>query len=130
MKAGFVSTGSAFKAVATGLWSVVRNAASGGAAFKDIVGPVGLVGVVGDAAESGLGNVLALAAFISVNLAIINLIPIPALDGGRLALLGVEVVMRRSAPRVALQILNALGIAFIVLLMITVTWNDIARLFA
>ena len=120
----------AFATIGQSLWGIVERALAGAPSLSDIIGPVGLVGVVGDAAREGLGNILALAAFISVNLAIINLIPIPALDGGRLALLGVEVVMRRSAPRVALQILNALGIAFIVLLMITVTWNDIARLFA
>ncbi|MBI2612779.1 site-2 protease family protein [Candidatus Kaiserbacteria bacterium] len=73
-------------------------------------------------------RVLALAAFISVNLAIINLIPIPALDGGRLVLLGIETIMRRSAPKLTLQMLNALGVALIIVLMITVTYNDIARL--
>ena len=95
-----------------------------------IVGPVGLAGVVSDAASHGLGNILALAGFISVNLAIINLIPIPALDGGRLLLLAVEAVRRRSAPRMAVQLLNVLGVALIALLMITVTYNDIARLFS
>ena len=130
VKEGFISTGNAFETVAIGLWSIVKDAISGGSALKNIVGPVGLVGVVGAAAESGIGNVLALAAFISVNLVIINLLPIPALDGGRLFLLGVEAVMRRDASRFALRIVNALGIAFIIFLMVTVTYNDIARLLA
>ena len=74
------------------------------------------------------GNVLALAAFISVNVAVVNLLPIPALDGGRLFLLGIEAAARRSAPRLAVQLLNTLGIALIVFLMITVTYHDIGRL--
>ena len=126
----FGSTYNAFKNVGSGLWRVVKDAATGGPALRDIVGPVGLVGVVGAAADSGIGSVLALAAFISVNLVIINLLPIPALDGGRLFVLGIEAAARRNASRFALRILNAVGIAFIVFLMVAVTYNDIARLLA
>ena len=129
-KEAFTSTRNAFETVAGGLWGIVSDAVSGKPALQNIVGPVGLVGVVGQAAETGLGNVLALAAFISVNLVIINLLPIPALDGGRLFVLGIETVIRRDASRIALRIVNALGIAFIIFLMVTVTWNDIARLLA
>ncbi len=127
-KEAFFTTWDAFGTVAGGLWGILKDMFSGKPAFQNIVGPVGLVGVVGQAAETGLGNVLALAAFISVNLVIINLIPIPALDGGRLFILGVEAVIRRNASRIALRILNALGIAFVIFLMVTVTYNDIARL--
>ncbi|HCM43829.1 TPA: hypothetical protein DIS55_02655 [Candidatus Kaiserbacteria bacterium] len=59
----------------------------------------------------------------------INLLPIPALDGGRLFVLGIETLIRRNASQVAIRLLNAFGIAFIVFLMVAVTWNDIARLF-
>lgn len=128
LKSGFLSTTSAFQAILAGLGDMAKNAFKGEPVFKDIIGPVGLVGVVGNAAENGVGNVLALAAFISVNLVIINLLPIPALDGGRLFILGVEAVIRRDASRFALRLLNAIGIAFIIFLMVTVTYNDIARL--
>lgn len=129
-QSGFLSTVGALKSVVAGLRDMVANAFRGDPVFKDIIGPVGLVGVVGDAAENGVGNVFALAAFISVNLVIINLLPIPALDGGRLFLLGIEAVLRRDASQFALRLLNAIGIAFIILLMVTVTYNDIARLLA
>lgn len=128
--AALSATKNSFVTVATGLWGIVQRAAAGLPAFSEVVGPIGLVGVVGDAAENGLGSVLSLAAFISVNLAIINLIPVPALDGGRLLLLGVEAISRRSAPRLVLQMLNAFGVVLIVMLMITVTYHDIARLLA
>jgi len=129
-KEAFSATFGAFRTVVHGLWSIVDRILAGQPNLSDVVGPLGLMGVVGDAAQSGAGEVLTLMAFISVNLAIINLIPIPALDGGRLALLGIETLVRRSAPRLALQILNAFGVALIMMLMIAVTYNDIARLLA
>ena len=129
MKDASVSTYNAFKAVLGGLWEMVKSATNGVSPLKDIVGPIGLVGIAGAAAESGVGNILALAAFISINLFIINLLPIPALDGGRLFVLGIETLIRRNASQVAIRLLNAFGIAFIVFLMVAVTWNDIARLF-
>lgn len=121
-------TRDAFVSVGKGLWGIVREAFSGHPDLSGVVGPVGLVGVVSDAASHGVGNVLALAGFISVNLVIINLIPFPVLDGGRLLLLSVEAVRGRRTPRMAVQLLNVLGVALIALLMITVTYNDIARL--
>lgn len=119
-----------FVRTAQGVWKLFSQAVRGAADLSQIVGPVGIVGYVGEASQSGLGSVLALAALISVNLAIINLIPIPSLDGGRLLILGVEAIMRRGAPRLAVHVLNAIGIALIVFLMFTVTYHDIARLLA
>src|SRR3989344_318302 len=124
------ATRGAFVTVAGGLWSILRGALRGAPDFSGVVGPLGLVLVVGEEAQHGMGNIFALAGFISVNLAIINLIPIPALDGGRLLLLGVEAGLRRSAPKIIVQLINALGIALIVLLMVTVTYHDIGRLLA
>ncbi|PIR82832.1 hypothetical protein COU20_00205 [Candidatus Kaiserbacteria bacterium CG10_big_fil_rev_8_21_14_0_10_59_10] len=119
----------AFELVGRGLSEIGRGIVGGNRNVLDeVVGPVGLVGIVGDASKHGIGSILSLAAFISVNLVIINLLPIPALDGGRLVLLGVESAMRRSAPRTVAQLLNALGVAFIIVLMVTVTYQDIARL--
>ncbi len=115
--------------VAYGLYDIFRNSIAGAPALEGVVGPVGLVSVVGDAAEHGIGSVFALAGFISLNLVIVNLLPIPALDGGRLVLLGIESVIRRDAPRVAVAVLNTIGVLAIVVLMVTVTYNDIVRLF-
>jgi|SRR3989344_4836859 len=123
-------TRSAFKSVAAELWGLVRGALRGAPDLSDIVGPVGIVDYVGDASQHGMGLVVRLAALISVNLAIINLIPIPALDGGRLLILGIEAVMRREAPHLVVQVLNALGIGLIIVLMFVVTYHDLARLFA
>ena len=121
-------TQGSFVTVARKLWDILAQAFSGAPDLSGVMGPVGLVGVVNEAAQAGLGRVLALAAFISVNLAIINLVPIPALDGGRLALLGVEVIMSRKAPRLLLQALNVLGVTLIIFLMVAITFNDVSKL--
>lgn len=123
-------TRNAFGIVGQDLWGLIRGALYGAPDISEVVGPVGIVNYVGEASQNGIGSVLLLAALISVNLAIINLIPIPALDGGRLLILGIEVVMRRGAPRLAVQVLNALGIALIIMLMLVVTYQDIVRLLA
>lgn len=128
MRAATRATLNTFTVVFSGLWHIFSTSLHGAPDLSDVSGPVGLVSAVGDAADNGLGYVLSLAAFISVNLAIINLIPIPALDGGRLVVVGIEAILRRAAPRLAMQTLNALGIALIILLMVTVTYHDIVRL--
>lgn len=120
----------AFKETVNGLWTLVRDAARGEPSLENVVGPVGLVDFVGNASRHGIGHVLALAGFISVNLAVINLIPIPALDGGRLFLLGIEAILRRPPSKLIVQGLNFLGVLAIIFLMVTVTYNDIARLLA
>jgi len=118
----------ALRDTVNGLVALVRDAAAGDPNLENIVGPVGLVDFVGNASRHGIGHVLALAGFISINLSVINLIPIPALDGGRLFLLGVETLIRRPPPKLAVQIMNFLGVLLIIVLMVGVTYNDIVRL--
>lgn len=123
-----ISTYNSAVLVTKGLGTIIAQSLRGGLDLDQITGPVGLVGVVGETSKNGFGAILSLAAFISVNLAVINLIPIPALDGGRLMVLGIETVMRRRAPVLAVQLLNTVGVAAIILLMIAVTYHDIVRL--
>lgn len=128
-KIAFGSTIDAFQRVASSLWTLVSQAFAGKPNISGVVGPVGLVSVIGDASRTGIGTVLALAAFISVNLSIINLLPIPILDGGRIVLLAFESILLRDAPRLLVQVLNTVGVALILVLMVAVTYQDIARLF-
>ncbi len=127
---GLQRTKGTFVLVWQGLSGIVMQALRGNPDLSDVVGPVGLVSAVGEASSNGWGYVLSLAAFISVNLTIINLIPVPALDGGRLLIVAIESVIRRQAPKIAVQLTNAVGLALVIMLMVTVTYNDIARLFA
>lgn len=128
IQAATVSTYNVLRISLAGLWDIVKSALRGNPDLEHVTGPIGIISAVGEASDNGWGYVLSLAAFISVNLAIINLIPIPALDGGRLLVVGIESIMRRDAPKIAMQVLNALGIALIIMLMLTVTYQDILRL--
>ena len=84
--------------------------------------------MVGDAASFGLTALLTFTAIISLNLAVINLLPIPALDGGRLVFVAIEAITRRKIPVVWAGRVNFVGFALLILLMIAVTYNDILRL--
>lgn len=120
----------ALSAVAQSVWSIVKGVLVGAPNLHDIIGPVGLVSLVSEASQVGLAQVLALSGFISINLAVINLIPIPALDGGRLLILAIETSLRRPASKLAIHLLNMVGITAIILLMVVVTYHDIERLVA
>ncbi len=95
---------------------------------SQLMGPVGIADLSGTAAQAGLLSLLNLMAMISLNLGLLNLMPVPVLDGGHIAILAVEGLARRDlSVRVKERILMA-GAAVIVLLMVTVIYNDIARL--
>lgn len=118
------------KATAVGLFDLVKNSFVGKADLSQVTGPVGLVNVVGDAYKGfGLAYLISFAAMISVNLAIINLIPFPALDGGRLFFLLIEKIKGSPIkPKVA-NIANLIGFSLLMLLMLVVTYHDIVKLF-
>lgn len=128
MLAASISTYNTLYLSLSGLKDIIKGALRGDPNLEHVTGPIGIIGAVGEASRTGMGYVISLAAFISVNLAIINLIPIPALDGGRLLIVGIESVIRRGMPKMAMQLLNTFGIALIILLMIAVTYQDIARI--
>ena len=95
---------------------------------SQLMGPVGIADLSGAAAQAGLLSLFNLMAMISLNLGLLNLMPVPVLDGGHIAILAVEGLARRDlSVRVKERILMA-GAAVIVLLMVTVIYNDIARL--
>lgn len=104
--------------------------ARGRQSINDLSGPVGIVSAIGQAASYGLGDVLELLALLTINLGIFNLLPVPALDGGKLVFLLVEGVTGRPVPE---KLQGALTLATFVLLfglMIFATYNDILRLFS
>ncbi len=85
-------------AIIVGLGSLIVGAFTLSASLGDVSGPVGIAGLVGDAATLGWGQVLVLAALISLNLAVVNLLPFPALDGGRLIMVAYEALARKPIP--------------------------------
>jgi regulator of sigma E protease len=109
-------------------YTLIRDALVGQADLTQITGPVGIVGVVGDAARIGFMYLVSLTALISLNLTVINLIPFPALDGGRLLFVLVEAITRRKIPAKVANILNIVGFALLIVFMLVVTYHDIAKL--
>lgn len=125
---GFSTTWHGLVSITTGLWSLLSQIFVGEADFSQVAGPVGIVGMVGDAASFGIVALLTFTAIISLNLAVINLLPFPALDGGRLVFVLIETVTRKQiSPEWAGRV-NLVGFALLMLLMIVVTYNDITRL--
>ncbi len=114
--------------IAYGLGELAWGAVRGTADLSQVAGPVGIVNLVGDAAALGFTWLLTFSAFISLNLAVINLLPIPALDGGRLLFVFIEVLLRRPiTPRIATRV-NQVGFIALLALMALVTVHDIVRL--
>ena len=92
-------------------------------------GPVAIFKASSDAAKNGLENVLYFLAIISINIGIFNLIPIPALDGGKIVLNILEAIRRKPLKQEIETYVTLAGVVIMVILMIAVTWNDIMRLF-
>lgn len=113
-----------------GFVELIRSVFDGAFNIHQVAGPAGIVHFTGEAAslipQLGWFPLLNLTAFLSLNLAIINILPFPALDGGRLALLGLEVVRRgkRLDPRHE-GLIHLVGMAVLLLLVVIITWNDI-----
>ncbi|WP_346743935.1 RIP metalloprotease RseP [uncultured Streptococcus sp.] len=92
-------------------------------------GPVAIFKASSDAAKNGIENVLYFLAVISINIGIFNLIPIPALDGGKIVLNILEAIRRKPLKQEIETYVTLAGVVIMVVLMIAVTWNDIMRLF-
>jgi len=115
--------------VGKGISSLFLSIFTFDADFSGVAGPIGIVSVVGEATEVGFSSLLFITAVISINLAIINILPIPALDGGRLFFLVIEAVKGSPIrPEVANNI-HAIFFALLILLILVVSYFDIARLF-
>lgn len=116
-------------AIAVGILLFLGQAITGQADFSQVAGPVGIVGLVGDATKLGFIYLIQFTAFISLNLAVINLFPFPALDGGRLLFVLIESIKGSAInPKIA-NTLNAVGFILLLLLMVVITISDISKFF-
>jgi regulator of sigma E protease len=112
-----------------GLADLFKTVTTGDGNLEQVSGPVGIINLVGDAAQFGWANLLSFTAMLSINLAVLNIMPFPALDGGRLLLLGVEgTVRRRIKPQIA-NLVNGIGFMILIGFMIFITFNDIMKFF-
>lgn len=99
-----------------------------GRVAPDVVGPVGIIQIVGEVARTGVVNLLSLAAIISLNLGFLNLLPIPALDGSRLMFLVIEGLRGRPVDPHKESFVHFVGFTVLILLMILIAYRDLARL--
>ncbi|MGF0071389.1 RIP metalloprotease RseP [Streptococcus orisratti] len=113
---------------ATMIISALKNLISSFSLNK-LGGPVAMYQMSNQAAQNGFEDVLTLMAMLSMNLGIVNLIPIPALDGGKILINLIELVRRKPLKQETETYITLVGVAIMVVLMIAVTWNDILRVF-
>lgn len=128
LKEGLLVTLSVTKGTFIGLYNLIADSLQGKGSLDSVTGPVGMVGIVENASRFGIVYILSFAALISINLAIINLLPFPALDGGRLFFLLIETIKGSPIKTTIANTANMVGFALLILLMLVVTYHDIAKL--
>jgi regulator of sigma E protease len=111
------------------IFVMLGNLISGDFSIDMLSGPVGIYESTATVAKSGIYYLMKWAAILSINLGIMNLLPIPALDGGRLMFFAVEAVRGKPIDRHKEGMVHFIGFALLMLLMLVVTWNDIQRVF-
>lgn len=110
------------------IFKTLASLFTGDISVKSLSGPVGMYSLVDTVKSQGLNTMLYLTAYLSINVAIINLIPIPVFDGGRVLLLLIEKITRKKSSENLEAILNYIGFGLMILLMLYVTFNDIIKL--
>lgn len=129
IKQSFIQTGQMTMQMITFLKQMITGTVPGGFT-NSVAGPVGVISIVSGAAKTGIMNLLYLGSIISLNLGIINLVPFPALDGGRLLLLFIEWIRggKKINPDKEAMI-NMIGFCALMAFMVFITYNDVTKLF-
>lgn len=107
----------------------LKSLICGAFSVKDLSGPVGIYSVVDSQAKQGLQSILYLVAYLSMNVGVINLIPFPAFDGGRVLFLIIEKIRRKPIKAKTEGMINSIGFILLMLLMVFVTISDVIKLF-
>lgn len=115
-------------AIMGGLWGLVSQLFHGATDLAGVAGPIGIAGIGATAVQQGFVSTILLMSLISINLAIINLLPIPGLDGGRLLFIAIEAVIRRPINERLATSLTIASFALLITLMLVVSYNDVIRL--
>lgn len=125
IKYTFRKTGSIFKQMAV----TVGYLFTGGIKITQLSGPVGIYNVVGASSKTGIANILYLVAFLSINVGFINLIPLPAFDGGHILFIIIEKIKGSPVKPETENMIHTIGLFLLMLLMVYITFNDILKLF-
>ena len=111
------------------MWDTLKYLFNGKVSVNQLSGPVGIYSVVDSQAHQGMEALLYLVAYLSINVGIINLLPFPAFDGGRILFLFIEKIFRKPVSKNVENTIHSIGFMLIIGLLIYVTFNDILRLF-
>ncbi|MEG0026457.1 MAG: RIP metalloprotease RseP [Bacilli bacterium] len=117
-----------FASLITQMVLIICYLVTGVLSLNNLAGPVGIYTIVGQSAEAGFINLVYLTALLSINVGFLNLLPIPAFDGGRLLFLLIEKIKGRPINPKVENIIHSIGFIILMMLMIAVTYNDIVRL--
>ncbi len=126
---GFEDTYYISYGVVLGYGTIIKNIFTTGRAGVELSGPVGIAMITGQAARIGFAYLIQLVALLSINLAVLNIIPFPALDGGRLLFIIIEKIKGSPIPGTIENLVNTAGFALLIALMLYVTTKDILRFF-
>ena len=107
------------------MYESLAQLVTGEMSVKYVSGPVGISNVVAEAATIGFDAILSLTALISLNLAVVNLLPLPALDGGRLIFLLIELIFRKKVPQKYEAVVHFVGLVALMALMVVIVFKDI-----
>ena len=118
-------TGSIFKQMGV----TVGYLFTGGISLNQLSGPVGIYSVVGESSKAGVANILYLVAFLSINVGFINLLPLPAFDGGHILFLVIEAIKGSPVKPEVEEKIHGIGMLLLLLLMVVISINDIIKLF-
>lgn len=126
---GFKTTGQLIVTFIGLFYHLLKTLILKGVLISEIAGPVGIAVLTSQITKLGLVYILQFTAIISINLAIINAVPFPALDGGRLLFLAIEKIKRSPVSAKVENLVNSIGFALLIALMLLVTFRDVAKLF-
>lgn len=125
---GLIKTGEAISGTLSGFWDLISNLFKNGNISENISGPVGIFNMVGEASHLGFDYLLLFAAILSISLAVFNILPFPALDGGRILFVIIEWITGKKISEKWQGILNGAGFIILILLMLIVSARDVIHL--
>lgn len=125
IKYTFVKTGSLFKQ----MWVTVASLFTGVVRVNQLSGPVGIYSIVGEQSKAGISSILYLMAFLSINVGFINLLPLPAFDGGHILFIIIEKIKGSPVSPRTENMIHTIGLFLLMALMVYITFNDILKLF-
>ena len=118
-----------FVSIMDTMWLTVKNLFTGSLSFKNLSGPVGVYQVVNSGLAAGISYLIYITAFLSLNVGFINILPLPAFDGGRAFFMLIEKIRRKPINSKIENTVHTIGFILLLLLMVIITWQDIIRLF-